>query len=249
MMNGSVLEVEGVCQRFGGVQALDDVSFEIAAGERLAIIGPNGAGKTTLFNCLTGMPPPSTGRVLFGGEDVTTMAAHARAGRGLARSFQTVNPFGNLTVEETALIAVSGRRRSRYGFSRRMRGFASKLEEAGALIERAGLAEQAGAKLGTLSYGEQRRLDLALTLAGEPRLFLFDEPSAGLSQAESDAIVTMVQALPASVAVAVIDHDMDVVFAVAERILVLDHGRLIAAGTGEEIRADSRVREVYLGEA
>jgi ABC-type branched-subunit amino acid transport system ATPase component len=242
-----LLQVEKLSRRFGGVQALTDVSFSVATGERLAIIGPNGAGKTTLFNCLTGAPPPSGGRVLFGGEDVTMMAPNARADRGVARSFQTISPFGKLTVEETALIAVNGRGSSRYGVLRRLRGLREQTVEAHALIERAGLAEQAEEKLERLSYGEQRRLDLALTLVGEPRLFLLDEPSAGLTSAESEAIVGMVRSLPQEVAVVIIDHDMDVVFKLAERILVLHHGRVIAVGSREEIKEDATVRDVYLG--
>ena len=243
----SLLEVENVNRRFGGVQALTDVSFRVESGDRLAIIGPNGAGKTTLFNCLTGSPPPSGGSIRFDGEDVTSMAPNARADRGLARSFQTVNPFGHLTVEETALIAVNGRRSSRYGILRRLRGYGEQAEEARALIERAGLSEQAGTKLETLSDGEQRRLALAMTLVGEPRLFLLDEPSAGLSSAESEAIVGMVRALPAEVGVVIIDHDMDVVFTLAERILVLHHGSVIVEGSCEEVRHDPTVRDVYLG--
>jgi branched-chain amino acid transport system ATP-binding protein len=248
-MEAPILRVEGLSRRYGGVVALEGVSFEVAAGERVAIIGPNGAGKTTLFDCLGGMPPPSAGRVVFDGEDVTALAPHARAARGLARSFQTASPFGELTVEEAALIAVGGRRPWRYGFARRAKRLAAAAAEAGELIARAGLSERAGARLGALSHGEQRRLDLALTLAGEPRLFLFDEPSAGLSQTEGEAVVAMVRALPPEAAVVVIDHDMDVVFSVADRVLVLDRGRLIAAGAAEEIRADRRVREVYLGES
>ncbi len=243
----SLLQVEGLSRRFGGVQALSEVSFSVDAGERVAIIGPNGAGKTTLFNCLTGAPPPSSGRVVFDGEEVTMMAPNRRADRGLARSFQTVNPFGHLTVEETALIAVNGRRSVRYGVLRRLRGVGEQTEEAHQLIARAGLTEHADERLETLSYGEQRRLDLALTLVGEPSLFLLDEPSAGLTSAESEAIVAMVRELPREVGVVIIDHDMDVVFRLAERILVLHHGRVIAEGSCEEIKHDPTVRDVYLG--
>lgn len=243
----SLLQVNDLSRSFGGVQALTDVSFSVAPGERLAVIGPNGAGKTTLFNCLTGAPPPSGGRVAFDGKDVTMTAPNVRADLGLARSFQTVNPFGQLTVEETALIAVNGRSPSRYGVLRRLRGIAEQTKEAHELIERAGLSEHAEERLATLSYGEQRRLDLALTLVGEPRLFLLDEPSAGLTSTESEAIVRMVRSLPEEVAVVIIDHDMDVVFKLAERILVLHHGRVIAEGSREEIKHDETVRDVYLG--
>lgn len=243
----SILTVADLSRHFGGVHALTDVSFAVAEGERLAIIGPNGAGKTTLFNCLTGAPPPSSGQILFDGRDVTDMAPYGRADLGLARSYQTVSPFGNLTVEETALIAVGGRRRHRYGVRRRVRQIGDQVEEARGLIERAGLSRHAGTQLRHLSYGEQRRLDLALTFAGSPRLFLLDEPSAGLTSAESETIVSMVQAMPRDVAAVVIDHDLDVVFNVADRIIALDHGRVIGEGTPAEIQENEVVRQVYLG--
>jgi branched-chain amino acid transport system ATP-binding protein len=243
----SILSVERVSRHFGGVHALTDVCFEVSEGERLAIIGPNGAGKTTLFNCLTGAPSPSSGQILFDGRDVTSMAPYGRADLGLARSYQTVSPFGNLTVEETALIAVGGRRKHRYGIRRRVRRIKDQVVEANELIARSGLAGQEDTPLRQLSYGEQRRLDLALTFAGAPRLFLLDEPSAGLTSAESKTIVSMVQEMPRDVAVVVIDHDLDVVFNVADRMIVLDHGRVIAEGSPGEIQQNERVREVYLG--
>jgi branched-chain amino acid transport system ATP-binding protein len=243
----ALLEVEDLSRRFGGVDALSGVTFAVAAGERVGIIGPNGAGKTTLFNSLIGQPVPTGGRVTFDGRDITTMATHARAGLGLARSYQSVSLLAELSVEENALIAVSGRRPTRYGSVRPLRRHRSLVDEAHGLLERAGLGDRAARPLKELSYGEQRRLDLALTLAGDPKLFLLDEPSAGLTAAESEGIVELVHALPAEAGVVVIDHDMDVVFGVAERILVLNRGQIIASGSSDEIRADEMVRQVYLG--
>lgn len=244
---GAALEVQGLCQSYGGVHALSDVSFEVAPGEKLAIIGPNGAGKTTLFNAVIGQPRPNDGRVIFGGRDVTDMPTHARAQLGLARSFQSVSLLKRLTVEENALIAVGGRRGSRYKCARSLLGFSPVVDEARGLLEQAGLGDRTDARVAELSYGEQRRLDLILTLAGEPSVFLLDEPSAGLTTEESTEIVSIQQALPANVAVVIIDHDMDVIFQVAERVLVLNRGRLVAEGTPDQIRDDPAVREVYLG--
>lgn len=241
------LSVQGLSQRYGGVHALSDVSFDVAPGERLAIIGPNGAGKTTLFNSIIGQPRPTGGRVLFGGEDVTGLPTHARAQLGLARSFQSVSLLKRLTVEENALIAVGGRRGSRYRITRALVRHAAVVEEARGLLERAGLADRMHARVSELSYGEQRRLDLILTLAGEPSVFLLDEPSAGLTSEESREIASIEQSLPPGVAVVIIDHDMDVIFTVAQRVLVLNRGELVAEGTPAEIRDDPAVREVYLG--
>jgi branched-chain amino acid transport system ATP-binding protein len=250
MADGSVtaaLSVQGLSQSYGGVHALSDVSFDVAPGERLGIIGPNGAGKTTLFNSIIGQPRPTGGRVLFGGQDITELPTHARAQLGLARSFQSVSLLKQLTVEENALIAVGGSRGSRYRSLRRLVSYAPVVEEAHALLERAGLGERKHARLAELSYGEQRRLDLILTLAGEPSVFLLDEPSAGLTSEESREIASIEQSLPSSVAVVIIDHDMDVIFTIAQRVLVLNRGQLVAEGTPAEIREDPAVRDVYLG--
>jgi branched-chain amino acid transport system ATP-binding protein len=242
-----LLRVDKLSRRFGGVDAISDVTFDVVAGERVGIIGPNGAGKTTLFNSLIGQPPPTAGGVVFDGHDITHMATHARAGLGLARSFQSVSLLAELSVEDNALIAVSGRSKVRYRSVRSLKRNSAVVGEAHHLLERAELEDRASAPLKQLSYGEQRRLDLALTLAGSPKLFLLDEPSAGLTSAESLGVVAMVKRLPAEAAVLVIDHDMDVVFGVAERILVLNRGQVIAEGSADEIRDSPLVREVYLG--
>jgi branched-chain amino acid transport system ATP-binding protein len=241
------LSVQGLSQSYGGVHALTDVSFDVAPGERLAIIGPNGAGKTTLFNSIVGQPRPTGGRVLFGGEDVTDVPTHARAQLGLARSFQSISLLTRLTVEENALIAVGGRRGARYQIARPLTRRVAVVEEARRLLHQADLGDRLHARVGELSYGEQRRLDLILTLAGEPSVFLLDEPSAGLTSEESREIATIERSLSPNVAVVIIDHDMDVIFTVAQRVLVLNRGRLVAEGTPTEIRDDPAVREVYLG--
>jgi branched-chain amino acid transport system ATP-binding protein len=244
---GVALSVRGLSQSYGGVHALSDVSFDVAPGERLGIIGPNGAGKTTLFNSIIGQPRPTSGTVHFGDRDITRLPTHRRAQLGLARSFQSVSLLKQLTVEENAFIAVGGQRRLRYRLTRPLASASSVLDEAHQLLERAGLADRRHAFVNELSYGEQRRFDVILTLAGSPKVFLLDEPSAGLTAEESMEIAAIEREFPKDVAVVIIDHDMDLIFTVAQRVLVLNRGRLVASGTPDEIRDDPIVREVYLG--
>jgi branched-chain amino acid transport system ATP-binding protein len=242
------ISTASVTVRFGAVAALQDVTLEVPSGERRALIGPNGAGKTTLFDVITGARRPTSGRVLLAGTDVTPLSTWRRARLGLARTFQRSALFPNLTAAQNLALAVRARMHSGWRIwpSRLERNVAA---EVSSRLNAAGLATLAQRRASTLAHGEQRALEIELALASQPRLLLLDEPMAGLSGAERQAAVTRLRSLPEQVTLVLVEHDLDVVFAVAQRISVLDHGVVIADGTPAEIRADHRVQEVYLGRA
>ena len=242
------LSTNSVTVRFGAVAALQNVNVKVASGERRAVIGPNGAGKTTLFDVITGQRRPTSGKVLIDDADVTGFTVWRRARLGLARTFQRSTLFANLTVAENLAIAI----RSRLKVGSRI--WPSRLErEVGAEVswrlEMAGLPALRHRLGWRLGHGERRIVEIELALARDPRLLLLDEPMAGLSGAEREAAVTRLRALPEAVTVILVEHDLDVVFAIAQRVSVLDQGVLIADGTPAEIRANRRVQEVYLGGA
>jgi branched-chain amino acid transport system ATP-binding protein len=245
--DGIALELDGLCRRFGGLEAVRDVTLRVPRGARQAIIGPNGAGKTTLFNVITGELPPSAGRIRLFGRDVTGFPAHRRAAMGLARTFQITNLFRSLTVEENVLLAVQALTPARYVMFRPLAHYPAMLERARSLLKRAGLAERRRTPVRALSYGEQRQLEVLLALAGEPRLLLLDEPAAGLSPGERLEMARFIKGLDPGLTVLLIEHDMDVAFEVAETIAVLHFGRKVAEGTKEAVRADPAVQEIYLG--
>ena len=241
------LKVEGLSKDFGGVHAVRDVSFSIEAGEHLAIIGPNGAGKTTLFNLISGQLTPTDGQVYLSGQEITNMPTHQRTHLGVARSFQLTTLLSNLSVLDNILLALHGSRPSRFQMFRSITAYKHLYAKAQKLIEPMQLWEKKDEPVHAISYGEQRKLEIAISLALEPKLLLLDEPSAGLTAAESANIVSIILNLGADIMVILVAHDMDLVFGVAERIIVLHYGEIIAQGTPEEINADSRVKEIYLG--
>ena len=242
-----VLKVEGLSKNFGGIQVLQSVSFSMEIGERLAVIGPNGAGKTSMLNLLTGELTPSAGRVYFWGQEVTTMPTHRRIQLGLARSLQIPALFSTLTVLTTLLLAVQGTTPARFHFFRPLDAHHNLVASAQRLLKTTDLWERRDDYVQSLSHGELRKLEIALTLASEPRLILLDEPSAGLTKAETDEIINMIRDLTKDATVLFVAHDMDMVFGVADRIMVLYFGEIIAQGTPEEIQAEPRVKEIYLG--
>ena len=241
----AALEVTHLAKHYGGVAAVVDVSLSLAEGERRVLIGPNGAGKTTLFHCIAGTQIASTGSVKLFGADITTLPPFARARAGLARTFQITNLFPTLTVEENLLLAVAAG--EKVGLLRPMRAYGSLYERASRLLEQWGLADKPQRQVRHLSYGEQRQLELALATAGSPKLLLLDEPTAGLSAAETTRVVSMVRSLPRDITLLMIEHDMDVAFELAERITVLHQGRIVAEGDRQAIKADAQVAEIYLG--
>ncbi len=240
----SVLRVANVARRFGGVRALDGVSLSVEAGERRALIGPNGAGKTTLFNLLSGEMAPSGGSIELFGVDVTRETVWRRARRGMARVYQRTELAASLSAQENVELALLDRGAARLALRRRDRRMTSR---AGELLARVGLEGKGHERAQALSHGEQRQLELAVALAAEPRLLLLDEPTAGMSLAETARIVELVAALPREVTLLIVEHDMDVVFRLADRITVLHYGKVLAEGAPDAVRADARVREVYLG--
>jgi len=243
----SLLEVQKISLHFGGLAALKDVSFKLEAGERLALIGPNGAGKTTLFNVLTGQLKPSAGKVLFKGRDITRDKVFARTQMGMARSFQITSLFQYQTVHVNALIALQGVRKGRYNLWRGLMRDRQMQKEAQALLESAELWDLREAVVSSLAYGQQRKLEIALSLASSPELLLLDEPSCGLTTAESADITAHIKELGSKTTVLMIAHDMDLVFGVAERVMLLHYGQIVCEGTCEEIRSNQMVRDVYMG--
>ncbi len=243
----AALAVEDVAISFGGVHAVRGVSLVVAAGERRVIIGPNGAGKTTLFNLIAGQLRPDEGAVLLFGVDVTRRRAHERVRSGLARTFQISRLFPTLSVEDNVLIAAHGRA----GFSARsFAGPSASAEINGrvtALLETWNLSAQRSDLVANLSHGNQRLLEIVMALATQPRVLLLDEPTAGLSSGERELVSMRLRGLPRDLTVILTDHDMDVVFDIADQIAVLNDGELAVQGTPAEVRADQRVHELYFG--
>jgi branched-chain amino acid transport system ATP-binding protein len=231
------------------VKALRDVSLSVEPGERRAIIGPNGAGKTTLFNIISGEMPPSSGAVTLAGREVTNLTPERMFRLGLARTFQKNSLFLDLTTQENVRLAVQAHQRQGHHWFKPWWAFDAMNERTRQVLERAGLWSRRLEPAKNLSYGEQRQLEMAIALAGEPALLLLDEPTAGMSVAETASSVATIGALPRDLTLLIIEHDMDTVFAVADRITVLDHGQVIADGMPDAVRGDSQVRAVYLGEA
>ena len=243
----TALAVENLTKNFGGVAALGGVSLSIGEGERRVLLGPNGAGKTTLFHTISGAVMPSSGRITLFGRDITGMRADRRARLGLARTFQVTTLFPRLTVLDSVLLALGGTGGRRLRLLRPMTSYRARYDEAAQLLDQWGLAGTERRIVRNLSYGEQRQLELVLAIACAPRLLLLDEPTAGLSPAETARVAAMVQRLPRDMTILMIEHDMDVAFELADRIAVMHQGRLIAEGDEAAIRANQQVADIYLG--
>ena len=248
----SLLQVDRLTRRFGGIMALDDVSFAVAPGSLSAVIGPNGAGKTTLFNAISGFVAPSGGRVTFDGQDMAGLPPHRVASRGLVRTFQLVRPFPAMTVAEN--VRVGAHLRSRGGLWAALAGQPAQERRvaavARALLERVGLAGVADQPPGSLGYGQLRLLEIARALATEPRLLLLDEPAAGLNHVETDRLAALIRSLHADgTTILLIEHDMRLVMDLAEQVVVLDFGRKIGEGSAAEVARDPAVLDAYLGGA
>jgi branched-chain amino acid transport system ATP-binding protein len=243
-----LLETKGLIKRFGGLVATDDLSIEVREGEIHALIGPNGAGKTTLVSQLTGNLRPDSGTIHFAGRDVTRLPIHARVQLGLARSFQITAVLREFLAIENVALAVQAHAGHSFRFLADARFDKSLREPAWQCLELVGLDARAGVPAAALSHGEQRQLEIAMALAGRPRMLLLDEPMAGMGVEESNDMVQLLRHLKARCGMLLIEHDMDAVFALADRITVLVYGRAIASGTPDEIRANPEVRQAYLGE-
>lgn len=241
------LDVDNIDVRFGGLKVLTMCKLSVETGEKRAIIGPNGAGKTTLFNVISGMIKPSGGRVRSFGQDITDYPAHVRASLGLARTFQITNLFNNLSVLENLALGLQALRSTKYVFYRLVTSFGDMMANATALLKKWGLEDKKDHLVRNLSHGEQRQLEIILALASKPKVLLLDEPTQGLSTAETALVVPMVRSLESSTTVLFIEHDMDVAFQMADSITVLYYGSVLAEGTEEEIRGNASVAEVYLG--
>lgn len=242
-----LLDVSGLKKAFGGLAVTNDVSLTLSAGERVALIGPNGAGKTTFVNLVTGNLMPDSGRVAIEGEDVTRMKPAGRVKRGLIRSFQVTRLFMDMTPEEhvaLALLQRAGRSGRLFGH---YAGHADVMEETGRILDLMGLATLSGHRVREIAYGQQRLLEIAIAMALRPKVLLLDEPAAGVPHSETGRIERALAELPADLAVLMIDHDMDLVFRFASRVVVLAAGTVIFDGTPDAVTRDARVREAYLG--
>ncbi|HXE16714.1 MAG TPA: ABC transporter ATP-binding protein [Stellaceae bacterium] len=247
-MSEAALETRGLDRSFGALHVTRGVNFRLEPGARHALIGPNGAGKTTFINLVTGALKPSGGQILLGGADITALAQEQRVRRGLARTFQINTLFRGLSVLENVCLAVGEHRGLAGGLFKPAGAHRDVLLAAYKLLERLGLADDANRLVRELPYGRQRLVEIAIALGLEPTVLLLDEPAAGVPSAESGIIVEVIESLPADLALLIIEHDMDLVFRLARRITVLEQGAILTEGTPQEIAADPRVREVYLGE-
>ena len=242
------LQLSGLRKSFGGVPAMNGVSLAVAPGERRLIIGPNGAGKTTLFNLVTGDLRRDDGEIRLFGRDISAMKPHQRAHLGMARTYQIITLFDRETLEHNIVLSLLGLARARWDQFSPLTRFARLRDDARGVLERVGLGHLALRCLGEVSYGEKRRVELAMALAQQPRVLLLDEPLAGLSLEERRTLTQLIAAIPRAVTVVMIEHDMDAALSLAEGITVLHYGRVIVEGTRAEVVADPRTREVYLGD-
>jgi branched-chain amino acid transport system ATP-binding protein len=247
-MTESILALRGLRKSFGDAEIIRGVDLEVRRGERHALIGPNGAGKSTLFHLISGNLRPTAGEIVLAGERIDGWSPQRVNRAGLARSFQITNVFAGLSVLENVRIAVMQRRRVQYAFWRRLDSMSAVRETSERLLERVRLQQQARTLAGAMSYSEQRSLELAMTIASEPEVVLLDEPMAGMSREETHYTSELIREVTAGRTLLLVEHDMDVVFALGERISVLVHGQVIATGTPDEIRRHRGVREAYLGE-
>ena len=247
-MAEALLEIEDLTKRFGGVIAADGISLAILPGELHAIIGPNGAGKSTLIGQLSGEIVPDIGHIRFDGRDITALPVYRRSQLGLARSFQVTTLFSDFTAIDNVALSVQAHAGHSFRFWRDARLEVDLREPARTALVRVGLGERAGTLVADLSHGERRQLEIAMALAARPRMLLLDEPMAGMGLDESARLVEILRTLRGNIAVMLIEHDIDAVFALADRISVLVYGRIIASGDPAAIRADAAVREAYLGE-
>jgi branched-chain amino acid transport system ATP-binding protein len=246
-MNAPALELRQVHKSFGRTPIINGVDLAIAKGERHAIIGPNGAGKSTLFNLISGRFPPSSGHILLDGEEITGLDAQDINRRGLARSFQITNIFPRLSVYENVRCALLWSRGYRYSFWQRVGALADVRERTEEIVSKIGLMARRDRPAGVLSYAEQRALEIGITIAGGAGVILLDEPTAGMSRSETRDAVELIRSVTQGKTLVMVEHDMGVVFGLADRISVLVYGRILAAGTPDEIRGNSAVREAYLG--
>jgi len=246
LMSGDALVLEGVTRAFGALRAVDDVSLTVAAGQKYAVLGSNGAGKTTLFNAITGDFPPTSGRILFFGEDITALPPHERIRKGLRRTYQSSLLFKELSVRDNLFLAVRGVSSGRFSFLRAGAAHATQVA-AEDILHRVRLDALRDELVGNLAHGQQRQLEIGMALAGAPRLILFDEPAAGLSPAERRELVALLRGLPAHMSFVLIEHDLDIALRVVERVTVMHNGRVLRHGTPDEIENDSQVQAIYMG--
>jgi len=246
-MRDFLLSIRGLTKSFGALRACDGIDFDVREGETHAVIGPNGAGKTTFISQLAGDLRPDAGVIRFAGEDITRLPAHTRARRGFARSFQITSVFPDFTALHNVALAVQARS-GRTGFWRPARSDAALIEPARRLLEEVGIGHRADTAAANLSHGEHRQLEMAMALATEPRLLLLDEPMAGMGIEESQRMIELLSRLKQAKTMILVEHDMDAVFRLADRISVLVYGRVIATGAPDQIRMNQEVRKAYLGE-
>ncbi len=242
------LETRALCKSFGALTVADNIEFRLETGARHALIGPNGAGKTTFINMLTGRLEPTTGQVFLGGEDVTRLAQSARVKRGLGRTFQINTLFRDLTVLDNVALGIAERLGVAGRLWRPASAYREVRDESMAFLESLGIAADAGLRVLDLPYGKQRLVEIAIALGLKPKVLLLDEPAAGVPSVESERILEVLDRLPSEIAILIIEHDMDLVFRFAKRITVLVQGQVLVEGSPDEIAADRRVHEVYLGE-
>lgn len=241
------LKIEDLSKNFGALEVLKSISLRVEKGEHVAVIGPNGAGKTTLLNVISGELPADTGRVYVFGQEITAMPTHRRVHIGLARSFQLTRVFSNLTILQNTLLAFQGMRPSRFEMYRSAFAYGHIIAKAEKLLNLLGLWEKKDELARAISYGERRKMEIALSLALEPRVLLLDEPSAGLDLGEIHDFIDLIKNMAQEMTLVFAAHDMDVVFGLADRVVVLYYGQFIADGAPEEIKVNSKVREIYLG--
>lgn len=245
----AVMKTQGLTKAFGGVHAVSNVSFAVQPGEHLVIIGPNGAGKTTLFNMLNGQTSPTSGSIIYLGRDITRLPAHRRIHLGIGRAFQITSLFNELKVMDNMLLAVQGTKPERFQMFRSLKGNRDLMNKAGELLASFDLWDLRNERVASISYGDQRKLEIALSMASDPKLLLLDEPSCGLTAAESAELCTRISNFGKEITLICVAHDMDLVFGIATRIMLLHYGEIILEGSPEEIKDSSVVKEIYMGSA